>query len=191
MVHLVLRFILYFIKQNRSPKIAPKHYNDVIMGTIASQITSLTIVYSIVSVADQRKHQSSASPAFVPGTGEFPAQMASYAENVSIWWRHHGLTTITLLVLRQQNSGRIGFISCSFKPYLLVSTCHQQQCYWVGRKKKDFVSPEAGFQLQLPYTISLLRNGRNYIHMYIFPPNNWACKALKECNVIYLFYIQL
>ena len=26
-----------------------------------------------------------------PGTGEFPAQMASYAENVSIWWRHHDL----------------------------------------------------------------------------------------------------
>ena len=24
-----------------------------------------------------------------PVTGEFPAQMASYAENVSIWWRHH------------------------------------------------------------------------------------------------------
>ena len=46
---------------------------------------SLTIVYSTVySGADQRKHQSSASLA-----GEFPAQMASYAENVSIWWRHH------------------------------------------------------------------------------------------------------
>ena len=26
-----------------------------------------------------------------PGTGEFSAQMASYAENVSIWWRHHGI----------------------------------------------------------------------------------------------------
>ena len=24
-----------------------------------------------------------------PGTGEFPAQMASKAENLSIWWRHH------------------------------------------------------------------------------------------------------
>ena len=24
-----------------------------------------------------------------PGTGEFPAQRASYAENVPIWWRHH------------------------------------------------------------------------------------------------------
>ena len=36
------------------------------MGAIASQITSLTIVYSTVySDADQRKHQSSASLAFV------------------------------------------------------------------------------------------------------------------------------
>ena len=63
------------------------------MTTMASQITSLTVVYSAVySDADQRKHQSSASLAFVWGihrTGEFPAQRASYAENVSIWWRHH------------------------------------------------------------------------------------------------------
>ena len=44
------------------------HYNDVIMGTLASQITSLATVYSIVYYdADQRKHQSSASPAFVRG----------------------------------------------------------------------------------------------------------------------------
>ena len=44
------------------------HYNGVIMGAIASQITSLTIVYSIVySEANQRKHQSSASLAFVQG----------------------------------------------------------------------------------------------------------------------------
>ena len=44
------------------------HYCDVIMGAMASQITSLTIVYSIVhSGADQRKHQSSASLAFVRG----------------------------------------------------------------------------------------------------------------------------
>ena len=44
------------------------HYNNVIMGAIASHITSLTIVYSIVySEADQRKHQSSASLFFVRG----------------------------------------------------------------------------------------------------------------------------
>ena len=55
---------------------------------MASRITSFTIVYStIYSGADQRKHQTPASLAFV--TGEFPAQMAGNAENVSIWWRHH------------------------------------------------------------------------------------------------------
>ena len=43
------------------------------MGTIASQITSLTIVYSIVySGADQRKHQSSASLTFVWGIHRGP-----------------------------------------------------------------------------------------------------------------------
>ena len=42
------------------------HYDDVIMTTMASQITSLTVVYSIVySGVDQRKHQSSVSLAFV------------------------------------------------------------------------------------------------------------------------------
>ena len=42
------------------------HYDDVIMTMLASQITSLTVVYSIVySDVNQRKHQSSASLAFV------------------------------------------------------------------------------------------------------------------------------
>ena len=64
------------------------HYNDVIMSMIASQITNLTIVYSTVySGADQRKHQSSASLAFVQGIHRGPG--ASNAKNVSIWWRHH------------------------------------------------------------------------------------------------------
>ena len=45
-----------------------RHYNDVIMGAMASRITGLTIVYSTVySGTDQRKHQSSASLAFVRG----------------------------------------------------------------------------------------------------------------------------
>ena len=49
------------------------HDNDVIMSTMASQITSLTIVYSTVySGTDQRKHQSSASPAFVRGIQRWP-----------------------------------------------------------------------------------------------------------------------
>ena len=49
-------------------------YNsDIIMGTISSLITSLTSVYSTVhSGADQRKHQSSASLAFVRGIHRRP-----------------------------------------------------------------------------------------------------------------------
>ena len=71
------------------------YYNDVIMSAMASQITNITIVYSTVySGANQRKHQSSTSLAFVMGnspvTGEFAAQRASNADNVSIWWCHHG-----------------------------------------------------------------------------------------------------
>ena len=49
------------------------HYSDIIMGAMASQITSVTIVYSTVySGADQRKHQSPASPAFVRGIHRWP-----------------------------------------------------------------------------------------------------------------------
>ena len=45
---------------------ARRHYNDAIMSAMASQITSLTIVYSTVySGAYIKKHQSSASLAFV------------------------------------------------------------------------------------------------------------------------------
>ena len=49
------------------------HYDDVIMDAIASQITSLASVYSDVELgAHQRKHQSSASLAFVWGIHRRP-----------------------------------------------------------------------------------------------------------------------
>ena len=65
------------------------------MGAMASQITSLVIVYSIVYWGTyQRKKTSKLRVAGLcagnsPVTDEFPAQMTSDAENVSIWWRHH------------------------------------------------------------------------------------------------------
>ena len=68
--------------------------SDVIMGPKASQITSLTIVYSIVySGADQRKHQSSASVAFVQGIHRWPLNSPHKGpvtrKMFPIWWRHH------------------------------------------------------------------------------------------------------
>ena len=65
------------------------HYNYVIMSAMASQITSLTIVYStFFQGANRRKHQGSASLAFERGIYGWPLKRAGNAENVSIWWRH-------------------------------------------------------------------------------------------------------
>ena len=73
---------------------------------VASQITSLTIVYSTVySGADHRKHPCSASLAFsegsLPVNGEFLPQKASNAENVSIWWRHYGVIALYTFLKRK------------------------------------------------------------------------------------------
>ena len=64
------------------------------MGSMVSQITSLTIVFSTVYLdTDQRKTSKVRVTGLCvgnsPEAGEYPAQMASNAENVSIWWRHH------------------------------------------------------------------------------------------------------
>ena len=50
------------------------HYSDVIMSVLASQVTSLTIVYLLTfySGTYQRKHQGSASLAFVWGIHRWP-----------------------------------------------------------------------------------------------------------------------
>ena len=99
-------------------KLAPVvHYGDVMMGTIASQITSFTIVFSTAySGADQRKHQSKA-PRHWPLCGEFtgdrwiPRTNAGYAENVSIWWRHHvrGKTTYASPLVRNDRKQKYTF----------------------------------------------------------------------------------
>ena len=79
----------------------PIHYSDVIMGAMASQITSLKIIFSTVYSGKSKK--SSKLPATgictgnSPVTGEFPAQRARNTENVSIWWRHHGKSELLIV----------------------------------------------------------------------------------------------
>ena len=59
---------MHFRQTGMHLKCSSIHYIDVIMTMMASQITSLTVVYSnVYSDADQRKHQSSASLDFVWG----------------------------------------------------------------------------------------------------------------------------
>ena len=66
------------------------------MTPVESQITSLTIVCSTVYSRRRSKKTSKLRVNGLcagnsPVTGEFPAQRASNAENVSIWWRHNVL----------------------------------------------------------------------------------------------------
>ena len=66
-----------------------------------------------------------------PVTGEFPAQMASNAENVSIWWRHHGLLTsnrrqaavIGNIIKMPIQTRRITGFSRSHRPFYMTSSC--------------------------------------------------------------------
>ena len=81
------------------------YYNDVIMGAIASQITSLAIVFSTVCLdTDQRKHKSSASLAFVRGIHRRPVnsphkwpvtrKMFPFDDIIMNWWYCHALYKI-------------------------------------------------------------------------------------------------
>ena len=67
-------YLLFATQPSRAVLVGPIfHYNDVIMSAMASQITGVSIVCSIFcSGADQRKHQSSASLAFVRGIHHWP-----------------------------------------------------------------------------------------------------------------------
>ena len=74
----------------------PSHYCDVLMGRDG---TSNHQPHDCLLSRSFRPRSKKTSKLRVtglcvgnsPGTGEFPAQMTSNAENVSIWWRHHGL----------------------------------------------------------------------------------------------------
>ena len=86
-------------------KINHIHYNDVIMSTMASLITSVSIVYpTLYSAADQRKYQSSVLLAFVrgihrrpvnsPHKGSVTRKMFPFDDVIMLWrWVHMFLTS--------------------------------------------------------------------------------------------------
>ena len=98
-------------------------HNDVIMSAMTSLITGVSVVYSTVcSEADESKHQSSASLADVRGIRRLPVnsppQRACNVENVSIWWRHHGLLSPQAISLYSR--GRYGWYLKCFKCNLFI-----------------------------------------------------------------------
>ena len=77
-----------------------------------------------------------------PGTGEFPAQRTSTAENVSIWWRHHGALGFIDKAYPQNGSNSVMiplwlYMNCSESPLtthrLYLCICfisHHMEVVW-------------------------------------------------------------
>ena len=68
------------------------HYDDVIMG-VSNHLPHDCLLNRLFRRRSKRTSKLSGTGLCAgnsPVIGEFPAQMASYAENASIWWRHHG-----------------------------------------------------------------------------------------------------
>ena len=72
-----------------------------------------------------------------PETGEFPAQMASNAENVSIWWCHHDLSQFNaILMILWSSPGLFYWLTCL--PDDDAKRCPSSRCS--GTKQKvEFV----------------------------------------------------
>ena len=94
------------------------HYDDVRMGAIASQITSLTILYSIVySDVDQRKHQSSASLAFVQGIHRGPVNSPHK------WPVTRKMFPFDDVIMEIQSQHMYGIPTCDFPPQCQKLCC--------------------------------------------------------------------
>ena len=97
------------------------------MGVIVSQITSLTIVYSNRLFRRRSKKTSKLRvtglcAGNLPGTDEFPAQMTSNVEKVSIWWRHHEMHWQPMMTSSNGNIFRV--------TGLFVQGIHQSPVYF-------------------------------------------------------------
>ena len=118
-------------------RIGSKHYNDVIKSTIVSQITSLTIVYSTVySGADQRKHQSSASLAFVQGIHRGPVNSLHKG---SVTRKMFLFDDVILLCFRRVSSIRVCIIGLT-----LDNLFRKNQAIWNNRRDLLTMNPLKG-----------------------------------------------
>ena len=84
---------LLYMNSHKSITAISNYYGEVIMGAMASQIPASRMFTQPFIRAQIKENIKAPRHWTLCGefTGEFSAQIASYAENVSIWWRHHVL----------------------------------------------------------------------------------------------------
>ena len=140
------------------------------MGAVASQITSLTIVYwTIYSGADQRKHQSSASLAFVreftgdrisPHKGPVTRKMFQFDDVIMkiIISVYSELIQITFYIKSQTN---LNYISTQFILFTILC-CFTMKIFIFNESPKN----------QLGCVKSTIKCHQQCQRYYIFPEQN-------------------
>ena len=124
--------ISYEGRCQKTEMLAKYHYVDVIMTMLVSQITSLTVVYSIVySGVNQRKHQSSASLAFVreihQGPVNFPHKwpvtrkmfpfddVIMPCHKIELYYECTPIVAYNITSLIQNDNSRVFDVYCQYK----------------------------------------------------------------------------
>ena len=122
------------------------HYSDIIMGAMASQITSLTVVFSTVitsitivysivnSGADQRKHQSRASLTFVRG---LPRGPVNSPHKGPVTRKMFPFDDVIIIALDDHRCGN-GHPPVGTCPHVLVIPPFLSYCTW-GRNFKSTI----------------------------------------------------
>ena len=140
----------------------------IITSAMASQITSLMIVYLIVY---SRRRPNNTSKLCVTGlcegnslvTCEFPTQRGSDVENISIWWRHHALKQSSMaLVMTPLMSFEFCISMCAF--LIKLNICNQDFC-------------NSYLLLFIPHELILNRIYR--LCNYIFPAISLSCNPFR------------
>ena len=170
---------------------------------MASQITSLTIVYpTVYSGTDLRKYQSSASLAFVRAIHRrIPHTKASNAENDSIWWHRHDSTAISVELSKvspydiyanhnfiQKSNHYVKFIPSLSESLKFSSWCI---CFyaWFDYRERDLISDYIQTLLSSLMFINPRNDGKHHCKIAFDHKNGMLMKYPRKDALYYSKYI--
>ena len=170
-----------------------EHYNDFIMSVIASQITSLTIVFStICSDADQRKHHSSVSLAFVRGIHRWPVNSPHKGPvtRKMFRWHHHDMHHTVPQVTAKLSSWKL-----LFSVYLYVGS-KAKMLMWMSYYAHDKLHCDVTSYTYMAFCLSKPCLSNQCLFIKIKTASCWhmidtgqSSFHIKRIGSIYAFYL--
>ena len=170
------------------------HYNGVIIGRDSvsnhqHHDCSLNLLFRRRSKKTSKLRVTGLCAGNSPGTGEFPAQMASNAENVSIWWCHHevnwdGHDTVWNIYMY---SKEIKYFPCS------LQILNPKKCYlYVCNRQTDRIVASL---LKPPPKRTIERVFIHYIkfywNLYALYPTKYEHGFVKFCFILVMLSLYI